>query len=336
MKLQISGESMNSKFFCVALSAVLFSLCFSAEAQQTAKVWRIGYLSAGSRLGAEAREEAFRQGLRELGYVEGENITIEYRYAESNRDKLSVLAGELVSLKVDLIVAVTTLAASAAKKTTGTIPIVMRLPGDPVEDGLVASLARPGGNVTGVTSIIIQVGGKRLELLKELVPALSRMAILWRPGGQYVLKRLKEMEAESRSLGIQFRPLEVRLPNEIDEAFRTASKEHANGITTMRDPFINSQRERIVHLAIKGRLPSTFDDTEFVEAGGLMSYGANLIDLQRRLATFVDKIFKGTKPADLPVEQPTKFEFVVNLKTAKQIGLTVPPNVLARADRVIR
>ena len=212
----------------------------------------------------------------------------------------------------------------------------MRLPGDPVEDGLVASLARPGGNVTGVTSIIIQLGGKRLELLKELMPALSRIVILWRPGGQYVLKRLKEMETESRSLGIQFRPLEVRLPNEIDEAFRTASKEHANGITTMRDPFINSQRKRIVDLAIKSRLPSTFDDTEFVEAGGLMSYGANLIELQRRLATFVDKIFKGTKPADLPVEQPTKFEFVINLKTAKQIGVTIPPNVLARADKVIR
>jgi putative tryptophan/tyrosine transport system substrate-binding protein len=327
---------VKQKNSALALGALLLALCPAAEAQQTGKVWRIGYLSAGSRLGAEAREEAFRQGLRELGYVEGQNITIEYRYAESNRDKLSVLTGELVSLKVDLIVAVTTFAASAAKKTTGTIPIVMRLPGDPVEDGLVASLARPGGNVTGVTSIIIQLGGKRLELLKELVPALSRMAILWRPGGQYVLKRLKEMEAESRSLGIQFRPIEVRLPNEIDEAFRTASKEHTNGITTMRDPFINSQRKRIVDLAIKSRLPSTFDDTEFVEAGGLMSYGANLIDLQRRLATFVDKIFKGTKPADLPVEQPTKFEFVINLKTAKQIGLIVPPNVLARADKVIR
>jgi len=327
---------MNCKFVCVALSAVLFSLCFSAEAQQTGKMWRIGYLTGGSRTGAEAREEAFRQGLRELGYVQGKNLTVEYRYAEANAERLRASAEELVGLKVDLIVAVTTNGAHAAKNATKTIPIVMRIPNDPVEDGLVENLARPGGNVTGLTSIIFELNGKRLELLKETVPTLSRLAVLWHPGAKRSAKWLKEMEAEAGALGLQLKLLAVREPGDLDTAFKSAVKERTGALTTLRNPVINTYKKQIADLAIKNRLPTMFDDIEFLEAGGLMYYGANLIELQRRLATFVDKIFKGTKPADLPVEQPTKFEFVINLKAANQIGLTVPPNVLARADKVIR
>ena len=327
---------MNCKSFCLALSAVLFSLCFSAEAQQTGKVWRIGYLTSGSRIGADAREEAFRQGLRELGYVQGKNLAVEYRYAEASTDRLRAYAEELVGLKVDLIVAVTTTGVHAAKNATKTIPIVMRIPNDPLEDGLVESLARPGGNVTGLTSIIFELNGKRLELLKETVPTLARVAVLWHPAGKRTAKWLKEMETETGALGLQLKLLAVREPGDLDTAFKSAVKERTGALTTLRNPFINTYRKQIADLAIKNRLPTMFDDIEFLEVGGLMYYGANLIELQRRLATFVDKIFKGTKPADLPVEQPIKFEFVVNLKTAKQIGVTIPPNVLARADRVIR
>ena len=327
---------MNCKFFCVALSAALFSLCFSADAQQTGKVWRIGYLTSGSRIGADAREEAFRQGLRELGYVHGKNLAVEYRYAEASTDRLRAYAEELVGLKVDLIVAVTTTGVHAAKNATKTIPIVMRIPNDPLEDGLVESLARPGGNVTGLTSIIFELNGKRLELLKEAVPTLSRLGVLWHPGGKRTAKWLKEMETETGALGLQLKLLAVREPGDLDTAFKSAVKERTGALTTLRNPFINTYKKQIADLAIKNRLPTMFDDIEFLEVGGLMYYGANLIELQRRLATFVDKIFKGTKPADLPVEQHTKFEFVINLKTAKQIGVTIPPNVLARADRVIK
>jgi putative tryptophan/tyrosine transport system substrate-binding protein len=327
---------MNRKTFCLALSAVLCSLCFSAEAQQTGKVWRIGYLTSGSRIGADAREEAFRQGLRELGYVQGKNLAVEYRYAEASTDRLRAYAEELVGLKVDLIVAVTNTGVHAAKNATKTIPIVMRIPNDPLEDGLVESLARPGGNVTGLTSIIFELNGKRLELLKEAVPTLSRLGVLWHPGGKRTAKWLKEMETETGALGLQLKLLAVREPGDLDTAFKSAVKERTGALTTLRNPFINTYKKQIADLAIKNRLPTMFDDIEFLEVGGLMYYGANLIELQRRLATFVDKIFKGTKPADLPVEQPIKFEFVVNLKTAKQIGVTIPPNVLARADKVIR
>jgi len=327
---------MNHTIVAVLASSLTLLSFQTSQAQQPGKVWRIGYLTGGSRTGAEAREEAFRQGLHELGYVPGKNLTVEYRYAEANADRLRAFAEELVSLKVDLVVAITTSGAHAAKDATKTIPIVMRIPTDPVEDGLIDSLARPGGNVTGVTSIIFELHGKRLELLKEAVPTLSRVGVLWNPGGLRTAKWLKEMEAEAGALGVQVILLPMRRPGDLEIAFKSAVKDKVGAIMTLRNPFIGTYKKQIIDLAIKNRLPTMFDDIEFLEAGGLMYYGANLIDLQRRLATFVDKILKGAKPADLPVEQPTKFEFVINLKTSKQIGVTISPNVLARADRVIR
>jgi putative ABC transport system substrate-binding protein len=327
---------MKKKIIGCVFGVMVLGLCSSAVAQPAKKIPRIGYLTSGARLGSETREEAFRQGLRELGYTDGKNIVIEYRFADANLGKTPALAAELVNLKVDLIVAITTGGALAARDATQTIPIVMRIAGDPVEDGLVANLARPGGNVTGVTSLIQELGGKRLELLKEAIPRLSRVAVLRNPESRASLKWLKEWETAGRALGLQVQSLEVRSPTDIDEAFRVSTKERAGAMTALRNPFIITQRKRIVDLAIKNRLPTVFDDNDFVEAGGLMFYGANLVALQRRLAYFVDKILKGAKPADLPVEQPTKFELVINLRTAKQIGLTIPPNVLARADKVIK
>ena len=327
---------MKKKFQVLTLCAMIFALCGSVDAQQTGKIPRIGYLTAGARSVAEAREEAFRQGLREFGYINGKNIVIDYRSAEASLGKVPALAAELVNLKVDLIVAVTTTAALAAKGATQTIPIVMRIPGDPVEDGLVATLARPGGNITGLTSLIQELGGKRLELLKEVVPRLSRVSVLRHPGAQASLKWLKEWEIAGHALGLQIQSVAVRSPNDIDEAFRVSTKEGAGAMTALRHPFINTQRKRIVDLAIKNRLPTIFDDNDFVQDGGLLFYGANLFDLQRRLAYFVDRILKGAKPADLPVEQPMKFELVINLKTANQIGLTIPQSVLYRADKVIK
>ena len=327
---------MKAKILVYMLPVFILGTIHLAEAQQPEKIPRIGYLTAGARSAAEAREEAFRQGLREFGYINGKNIIIEYRYAEATPDKVSALAAELVSLKVNLIVAVTTAGALAAKSATQTIPIVMRIAGDPVEDGLVASLARPGGNITGLTSLIQELGGKRLELLKEVVPRLSRVSVLRNPASQASLKWLKEWEIAGHALGLQIKSVAVRSPNDIDNAFRVSTKEGAGAMTALRDPFINTQRKRIVDLAIKNRLPTIFDDNDFVQDGGLIFYGANLLDLQRRLAYFVDRILKGAKPADLPVEQPTKFELVINLKTAKQIGLIIPQSVLYRADKVIK
>jgi len=322
----------------LALCAMLFALCVPVEAQQPKKVPRIGYLHIGSQVGPQ--DEAFLQGLRDLGYIEGKNIIIEYRGDPQRReDRLPELAADLVRLKVDVIVALDPPAARAAQGATKTIPIVIRSTTDPVQAGFVASLARPGGNITGVTSISTELYGKRLELLKEAIPRLSRVGVLWNPNrsnNAYNAINLKEMEIAARSLTLQLKPLEVRGPNDFENAFRAAGKARAQALITIRTPLINDQRKQIADLAIKSRLPAIYDDRAYIDAGGLMSYGTNLRDLYRHGAVFVDKILKGAKPADLPVEQPTKFELVINLKAAKQIGLTIPPNVLARADRVIK
>jgi len=326
---------MSKKVICLALGAVLLALSFPAEAQQSKKVPRIGYLV--SRQALEPRDEAFRQGLRDLGYVEGKNIIIEYRFP-GEREQIPKLAAELVRLKVDIIVAPGTPVAQAAKAATRTIPIVFAGVADPVGTGLVASLAQPGGNVTGSTPISAELSAKRLELLKETVPRVSRIAVLSTPDYPLPVKTetLKEMEAAARALGVQLQLLEVQGSNDFDSAFGAMSRERAGAFTVLPIPMFLAERRRIVDLATKGRLPAIFHWKEYVEAGGLMSYGADGVALYRRAATYVDKILKGAKPADLPVEQPTKFELVINLKAAKQIGVTIPPNVLARADKVIR
>jgi putative ABC transport system substrate-binding protein len=304
-----------------------------ARAQQPEKIFRIGLLTGGSNL--SERRGALRQGLRDLGYAEGKNIIIEDR-SEEKTDRFPSLAAELVRLKVDVIVTSGTPQTRAAKKATTTIPIVMAAVGNPVGSGLVASLARPGGNVTGLTTITRELDGKRLELLKEAAPNVSRVAIIWNPESA-ATPVFKAIETAAEPLRLQLQSLEVRASEDLDRAFRDAAKEHSQAVVVLRNPaIVMNERRRVVKLAIASRLPTIYDDRAFVEAGGLMSYGTNIADLYRRAATYVDKILKGAKPANLPVEQPTKFEFVINLKTAKEIGLTIPPNVLARADRVIR
>jgi putative tryptophan/tyrosine transport system substrate-binding protein len=315
------------------LSAMLFALCVSAEAQQTGKIPRIGFLEPSGSSIASPRLQAFREGLRELGYVEGKTFAIEYRSAEEKPDRLTELAAELVRLKVDVIFALGTQAIAAAKTATQTIPVVMS-GGDPVGTGLVASLARPGGNITGLSNFSPDLAGKRLELLKEVVPRLSRIAALWNPENQ--LAAFKETQAAAGPLGIQLQSVEVRSANEIENAFQAAAKGRAGAVTVMLSASLFSQRRRTAELAVMHKLPTMHSQSLWVEAGGLMSYGTYFPDLWRRAATYVDKILKGAKPADLPVEQPMKFEFVINLKAAKQIGVTIPPNVLARADRVIK
>jgi len=320
---------------CLLTAALLSTVSF-AEAQQAKKLPRIGLLGALSPSISLARYEAFRQGLRDLGYVEGKNIVIEYRFAEGKLDRLSELAAELVRLKVEVIVAGGSRPTRAAKEATVTIPIVMAQDSDPVGNGFVASLARPGGNITGLSSLTGELSGKRLELLKETIPKLSRVAILGnsiQPGNA---QALRETELAAGAFGVKLQYLDVLDPKDIETAFRAASKGRAEAVLTLGAAVLNSQRKQIVDLAVKSRLPGIYGTPEYVEDGGLMTYGVSIIDLWRRAATYVDKILKGTKPADLPVEQPMKFELVINLKTAKQIGLTIPPNVLVRADRVIR
>ncbi len=313
------------------LVIVALAVVTAAQAQQPGRMPRIGYLNIGSKV--ERPSEAFLQGLRDLGYVEGKNIIIEYRGDPQRReDRLPELAADLVRLKVAVIVALSPPAARAAKNATQTIPIVIRTTGDPVRAGFVQSLARPGGNITGVTSISSELYGKRLGLLKEVIPGLSRVGVLHNPDRS----NFKKMQSAARPLALELRSLEVRTSNDFAPAFTTATRAHAQALITIRTPLLNNHRKQIAELAIKRRLPSIYDEVQYVDVGGLMSYGTHLGDLHRRAAVFVDKILKGTKPADIPVEQPTKFEFVINLKTAKQIGLTIPPNVLARADRVIR
>jgi putative tryptophan/tyrosine transport system substrate-binding protein len=321
---------------CAALSALLFVFCFPVEAQQPAKIPIIGYFSVVPRSANPERIAAFRDGLRQLGYVEGKNIVIEWRSAENNQDLLPALAAELVHLKVDLIVTAGSPVTRAAKEATSTIPIVMALDPDPVGNGFVASLARPGGNVTGVSALSPDLSGKQLEILKEIVPKLSRVAVLGssnRPGNAQIFK---EAELASETMSIRLQYLDVLNSKDIDSAFRGARKEHAQAVLVLTGPQLNSRRRQITDLAAKNHLPAIYEREEFINEGGLSVYGASVSDLSRRAATYVDKILKGAKPAELPIEQPTKFELLINLKAAKQIGLTIPPNVLARADRVIR
>ena len=306
-----------------------------AQAQQPARIPRIGILIPPPRPSISARVEAFRQRLRELGYVEGKNIVIEYRYAEGKLERLPDLAAELVRLKVDVIVTAGP-AVLAAKKASATIPIVFATAADPVGTGLVSSLARPGGNITGLSIMAPDLDGKRLELLKEAFPKVARVAFLWESGGTRGNLALTEMEAAAKALGLKLQSLEVRSLDDFESAFARAKRERAQALITTPGRLINTQQRQVLDFAAKNRLPAMYPTSEFVEAGGLMSYAPNYTDLLRRAADFVDKILKGTKPADIPVEQPTKFEFIVNLKTAKQIGVTIPPNVLARADRVLK
>jgi putative ABC transport system substrate-binding protein len=327
---------MRNKILYLALCAMLLALSFPAKAQQPKKVPQIGFIGAVSPSALSARLEAFRQGLRELGYVEGKNIVIEYRWAEGKLDRLPSLVAELVRLKVDVIVTAGPQATHLAKEATGTIPIVMANDADPVASGVVASLARPGGNITGVSTLAPEISGKQLELLKEIVPRLSRVAVLGTSTIPGNAQSLKETELAAGALGVQLQYLDILDPKDFETAFRAASKGRAGAVLVLTSPIATFQRPQITDLAVKNRLPAIYDRPEFVEGGGLMSYSVSSTDLFRRAATYVDKILKGAKPVDLPVEQPKKFEFIINLKAAKQIGLTIPPNVLARADKVIR
>ena len=327
---------MNYKCFCVALGAMFLFFSIPANAQQQTTIPRIGFLITSSPSAIAPRMDAFRQGLRELGYVEGKNIVIEPRHAEGKLDRLPALAAELVRLNVHVIVTSGPTATHPAKGATSTIPIVMTFDDDPVGSGFVASLARPGGNITGLSTLAPEISGKQLELLKEIVPRLNRVAVIGTSTRQGTAQSLKELELAAGAFAVKVQYLDIPNPQDIETAFRAAGKERADALLVLQSPVFNAQRAQIADLALKSRLPTTYPRREFVEDGGLMSYGASISDLDRRAATYVDKILKGTKPADLPVEQPTKFEFIINLKTAKQIGLTIPPNVLARADRVIR
>jgi putative ABC transport system substrate-binding protein len=298
---------------------------------------RVGYLSPGSPSEPfrQRRFEAFRQGLRELGYVEGQNIAIESRWAEGKYDRYPALAADLVRLKVDVIVAVGGRASQVAQQATRTIPIVMSVVIDPLGSGLVASLARPGGNVTGLTIMASDLVGKQLEVLKEVVPKVSRVALLWNPANPGSAPQLREAEAAARALGVRLQTLEARDPQEIDSAFAAMTRERAGALVVLADAILLNQRRQIAELAAERRLPAVYGPSEHAAAGGLMAYSANLLDLERRAATYVHKILKGAKPADLPIEQPTKFELVINLKTAKALGLTIPQSLLLRADQVI-
>ncbi len=322
-------------FICLLLTILLLT-GLPAEAQQPTKNPRIGYLSGSSPSTSPARREAFWQGLRELGYVEGKNIVIEQRYAEGKFDRLPALAAELVRLKVDIIVTAGPQTTRPAKQATSTIPIVMAQDPDPVGNGFVASLARPGGNITGLATFAPELSGKQLELLKETVPKLSRVAVFGTSINPGNAQSLREVELAAQAFGVKLQYLDVLSPKDFETAFRAAGKGRADAVLMLPGSVLGLQRAQLADLAVKSRLPAIYPQAEFTEAGGLMYYGTNTPDLFRRAATFVDKILKGAKPADLPVEQPTKFEFIINLKAAKQIGLTIPPNVLARADRVIR
>jgi putative ABC transport system substrate-binding protein len=329
---------MNRKVFGGALCAVLLVLSVSVEAQQpAAKVPRIGFLTTGGEAASALRVEAFRQGLRELGYVEGKNIIIEYRYAEGRFERLPELAEELVRLKVDVLVVSSITVVRTARKVTATIPIVVAGAGDPIGSGLVATLARPGGNVTGLYIYSPELIGKRLELLKEVVPKVSRFAFLNDTDSAASKSMFKDAQVAAQALAVQFQLIEVKGPNpDLEGAFQVMVKERIGALITSPGALITFHLKKILELVEQNRIPAIHPDQQWVNAGGLMSYGANLVDLYRRVATYVDKILKGAKPADLPVEQPTKFELVINLKTAKQIGLTISPNVLARADKVIK
>ena len=332
---QDKENQMKKKLTVLTLCATLFALCIPVWAQQPARIPRIGILIPASASFFSARVEAFRQRLRQRGYVEGKNIVIEYRYAEGKLERLPDLAAELIRLKVDVIVTSGS-AILAAQKAGPTIPIVFAFSGDPVGTGLVSSLARPGGNITGLSMMAPDLDGKRLELLKEAFPKVVRVAFHWESTGPRGNLALTEMEAAAKALGVKLLSLPVRGLDDFEGAFARAKRDGAQALITTPGPLIDNQRRQVLDFAVKSRLPAMYHNGEFVEAGGLMSYAPNTTDLWRRAAEYVDKILKGAKPAELPVEQPTKFEFLVNLKTAKQIGLTIPHKVLERADKVIR
>jgi putative ABC transport system substrate-binding protein len=329
---------MERRAFMAMLTGGIVAAPLAAEAQQAGKVARIGYLSPNLAASPHTHE-AFRQGLRDLGYVEGRNLVIEYRDAEGKFERLPALAADLVALNVDVIVAPNTVGVLAAKQATRTLPIVFATAGDPVTSGLVTSLARPGGNVTGLSLLAPELVGKCLELLTQAVPGVSRVAVLWEPGavGERTDRdMLKAAEVAARALGVRLQFVEARGPADFDRAFSDMTRARAGALTVLGSTMFGTERRHLVDLAAKHRLPAVYPWREFVDAGGLMAYGTNVADLYRRAATYVDKILKGTTPADLPVEQPTKFEFVINLKTVKALGLTIPPSLLLRADEVIQ
>jgi putative ABC transport system substrate-binding protein len=328
---------LDRRTFIGTLTGGLLAAPLAAEGQQAAKIARIGYLSPNLAASPHL-PEAFRQGLRNLGYVEGRNVVIEYRDAEGKPERLPALAAELVALKVDVIVAPGTPQALAARQATRTLPIVFATAADPVESGLVTSLARPAGNVTGLSILAPALVGKRLELLTQAVPGVSRVAVLWQPGGHDERTDkdiLKAAEVAARALGVQLQVVEARGPADFDRAFSDMTRARAGALTVLTGIMFLNERRRLVDLTARNRVPAVYGGRDFVHAGGLLSYGPNLADLYRRAATYVDKILKGAKPGDLPVEQPTKFELVINLKTAKALGLTIPPALLQRADQVI-
>jgi putative ABC transport system substrate-binding protein len=327
---------MKKKITFLTLCALLLALCSSATAQQPPKVQRIGYLTANSSSVEMPRVDAFRQGLRALGHIEGQNIVIEYRFTDGKFERLPDLAAELVRLKVDVLVANTTNAALAAKNATRTIPIFFIGVSDPVAAGLVDSFARPGGNITGLTNIAPVLSGKRLELLKETVPKLTRVAVLWDPHNPGSVPQWNESQLAARELGLQLHSMEVSSANKYESAFKEATKAGSTALAVTLNPLANSNQKRVVDLAAKSRLPAIYARGQFVDNGGLMSYAPSFAADGRDAARLVDKILKGTQPADLPVEQPTKFELLINLKTAKALGLTIPPLVLMRAEKVIK
>jgi putative ABC transport system substrate-binding protein len=325
---------MERRRFIEVIAGGFVAAPLAAEAQQAGKVPRIAYIRAEAPPAADI--EAFRQGLREHGYVEGKNIVVEYRWADGNDQRLRAIVADLIRVKVDLIVASAPAAARAAKEATTTIPIVMVLVADPVAFGFVASLARPGGNVTGFAFLLPELSGKRLQLLKDAIPRLSRVAVLWNAANPYKAFDLKEVQAVAEALKVAVETLPVRGPDDFAHAFETAVASGAGGLITLDDPFTIAHRTRIVSLALKYRLPALYGVRPFADAGGLMSYGPDRVDQNRRAATYVDKILRGAKPADLPVEQPTKFELVINLKTAKALELTISPSLLQRADDIVQ
>ena len=327
-------SGMGRREFVALLGGAVAAWPLAAHAQQAEKLRAIGYLNPGSGPPAPGITALF-DALAELGWIEGKNVVFERRYAENRLERLPELAAELVRLNVDVIVAIGTLGPLAAMRATSTIPIVMTAAGDPLGSGLVATLARPGGNVTGMSLMAPDLGGKRLELLKELLSGLARVAVLWNAANPYPAIVFKETQAAGRTLGIEVQSLEVRGPDDFDSAFEAARKQRPDALITVEDPLTFTYQKRIADFAVADQLPSLHGLRGDVVAGGLMSYGANIADLFRRAAGYVDKILKGAKPADLPVEQPTRFELVINLKTARALGLTIPPTLLARADEVI-
>jgi ABC-type uncharacterized transport system substrate-binding protein len=330
------AKTRNLKLRALALGGLLLAVCLPAQAQQPTKVWKVGVLVSTSRAQNASREDSLWQGLRQLGYVEGKNVTLEYRYADGQLDRLPELAAELVGLKVDAIVVSGTRAAVAAKQATRTIPIVLSGVGDPVQAGLISSLSHPGSNVTGVSRLSPDFIGRRVELIKEVVPKTSHMAALSNPDNPAHAANLRQIDIVARALAIELEPVTARNPNEFESAFAAATKERADALLLMPDALFHTYPSKIVELAAKNRLPATYDRSDFVEAGGLMSFAVDIADLSRRAANYVDKILKGANPANLPVDEPVRYDLVINLKAAHDLGLPIPPNVLGRADRVIR